>query len=331
MDGPPLRLVYSEKAHLPIGEHVFHAGKYRGIRERLLRLGAFAESDFLCAPPCQDRDVLLVHTQLWVDKLKRGTLSTREELELEVPYSKELVDAFWHVAGGSIAAAEEALREHCCVHIGGGFHHAFPDHGEGFCVINDVAIAIRAMQRDGRIARAMVIDCDVHQGNGTAIIFGNGEAEPFPRPTWATLQAGPRPPAHSKASAARDVFTISLHQESNYPYWKPASSIDVNLPDGTTDAEYLQWLDSALDQARERFEPELICYISGADPFHGDQLGGLGLTFEGLKQRDSMVYEFARDNGFPIMTTLAGGYAEDAEDTVTIHTNTVLAAKEVFG
>jgi len=326
-----MRLVYSEKARLPIGEHVFHADKYRAMRERLLALGAFTESDFVVAPPCRDEDALLVHTRLWVDKLKRGTLSTREELELEVPYSKELVEAFWHVTGGSIVAAELALRNECCVHIGGGFHHAFADHGEGFCLINDVAVAIRCMQRDGQIARAMVLDCDVHQGNGTAAIFGNGDPEPFPQASWTASLLAPKRAAHVKTSAARDVFTVSLHQESNYPYWKPASSIDVNLADGTTDAEYLEWLDTALKGARERFEPELICYIAGADPYQYDELGGLALTIEGLKQRDLAVFNFAREHGFPIMTTLAGGYAQNAQDTVTIHTNTALAAKEVFG
>lgn len=331
MNTLPLRLVYSEKATLPIGEHVFHSDKYRQIRQRLLRNGAFKESDFIPAPPCQERDVLLVHTRLWVEKLTRGTLSTREELELEVPYSKELVEAFWHVTGGSIVAAETALRNHCCVHIGGGFHHAFADHGEGFCLINDVAVAIRCMQRDGHIARAMVIDLDVHQGNGTAGIFGTGDPEPMPRPAWSASLLAPKGEAHVKTSATRDVFTVSLHQESNYPYWKPASSIDVNLPDGTTDEEYLEWLQRAIQGAHERFEPELICYVAGADPYQDDQLGGLAMTIEGLKNRDRMVFEFARNNGFPIMTTLAGGYAQKPEDTVTIHTNTVLAAKEVFG
>ncbi len=331
MSKPGTRLVYSEKARLPIGQHVFHADKYRGIRERLLALGAFTESDFILAPPCREADLLLVHTKLWLDKLKRGTLSTREELELEVPYSKELVEAFWHVTGGSKVAAELALRNECCVHVGGGFHHAFADHGEGFCLINDVAVAIRCMQRDGHIARAMVLDCDVHQGNGTAAIFGTGDPEPFPQASWATSLLVPSRAANVKTSVACDVFTVSLHQESNYPYWKPASSIDVNLPDGTTDAEYLEWLDTALKGARERFEPELICYIAGADPYQYDELGGLAMTIEGLKQRDLMVFNFARDHGFPIMTTLAGGYAQNAEDTVTIHTNTALAAKEVFG
>jgi acetoin utilization deacetylase AcuC-like enzyme len=327
----PLKLVYSENAALPLGEHLFHSAKYREIRDRLLQAGAFTEADFLSAPPCEEADLLLVHTRLWVDKLKHGALSTREELELEVPYSRELVAAFWQMAGGSIVAAQQALRNRCCVHIGGGFHHAFADHGEGFCMINDVAIAIRRMQRDGQIVRAMVIDCDVHQGNGTAAIFGTGDPEPFPSASWsASMQPSGRA-ANVKTSACRDVFTISLHQASNYPHWKPPSSIDVNLPDGTTDMEYLEWLDAAIEGAMERFEPELICYVAGADPYAGDQLGGLALTIQGLKERDLMVFNFARDHGFPIMTTLAGGYAEKPEDTVTIHVNTALAAKEVFG
>lgn len=330
MNMPPLRLVYSEKATLPIGSHIFHADKYRGMRQRLLQAGAFTEAEFITPPPCQDEDVLLVHTKLWVEKLKTGSLSTREELELEVPYSKALAEAFWHVTGGSIAAAREALGNHCCVHIGGGFHHAFADHGEGFCLINDVAVAIRCMQRDGHIRRAMVIDCDVHQGNGTATIFGAGTPELFPPAAWSAALTAPRRAANVKTSTTRDVFTVSLHQESNYPEWKPPSSIDVNLPDGTTDSEYMEWLESTLNDARERFEPELICYIAGADPYRDDQLGGLGLTIEGLKQRDLMVFHFARDHGFPIMTTLAGGYAQNPEDTVTIHANTALAAKEVF-
>lgn len=326
-----MRLVYSEKAKLPIGDHIFHSSKYGEIRKRLLEKGAFSESDFISPPACQEGDVLLVHTRLWVEKLKRGTLSMREELELEVPYSKELVDAFWYITGGTIVAAEQALRNQCSVHVGGGFHHAFADHGEGFCLINDVAVAIRCMQRDGHVARAMVLDCDVHQGNGTAKIFGSGEPEPFPLASWSAALMTPGQAANVKTSAARDVFTISLHQESNYPYWKPASSIDVNLPDGTTDGEYLQWLETTLKGALERFEPELICYVAGADPYVEDQLGGLGLSIEGLKQRDLMVYEFAHRHGLPIMTTLAGGYAQKPEDTVTIHTNTVLAAKEIFG
>jgi acetoin utilization deacetylase AcuC-like enzyme len=326
-----MRLVYTDKARLPIGEHIFQAGKYQQIRERLLQSGAFAPNDFLASEPCRDEDLLLVHTRLWVEKLKRGTLSTREELELEVPYSQQLAEAFWYMTGGTILAAGLALQHGCCVHLGGGFHHAFADHGEGFCLLNDVAVAIRCMQRDGRIARAMVLDCDVHQGNGTAAIFGTGDPEPFPRASAAASLMAPRRPASVRTGTTRDVFTISLHQESNYPYWKPASSIDVNLPDGTGDGEYLEWLETALWEARARFAPELLCYVAGADPYAEDQLGGLGMTIEGLRRRDRRVFAFARENGFPVMTTLAGGYARKMADTVTIHVNTALAAKEVFG
>src|SRR5208282_2996051 len=186
-----------------------------------------------------------------------------------------------------------ALQHGCAVHLGGGFHHAFADHGEGFCLVNDVAVAIRRMQRDGRIERAMVVDCDVHQGNGTASIFGTATPELFPLASVAAhadpSHAGPRRRAHLKTGETRDVFTVSLHQESNYPYWKPPSSIDVNLPDGTSDGEYLEWLETALKGARERFQPELLCYVSGADPYAEDQLGGLGLSIEGLKERDRRV------------------------------------------
>jgi acetoin utilization deacetylase AcuC-like enzyme len=326
----PFKLIYDERFRLPLGQHIFHADKYQRVFERLIAHGAATREDFVSAPPASDEDILLVHTFHWVDKLRTGMLTVREELELEVPYSAELVDAFWQIAGNSIAAADYALRDGCAINIGGGFHHAFPDHGEGFCVVNDIAVAIRAMQRAGKIARALVVDLDVHQGNGTAAIFGTGEPEPFPRPAWSAGLTGPNRPAHMKYSAAKEVFTVSMHQESNYPYWKPASSIDVNLPDGIDDDEYLEWLHKALRSSRERFEPELISYVAGADPFEHDQLGGLGLTVEGLKQRDKIVFEFARDLGCPVMATFAGGYAEEIEDTVTIHTNTVLAAKEVF-
>lgn len=326
----PFRLVYSDAYVLPIGTHVFPADKYKRTHDRLLSTGAAVKPDFVAPQAAHDEDILLVHTPLYVEKLKKGMLSTREELELEVPYSPELARAFWLMAGGSILAADLALHEQVSIHLGGGFHHAFPDHGEGFCLIHDVAIAVRKMQKDGRIGRALIVDCDVHQGNGTAAIFGNGEREPFPKPAWSAELLAQRREAHMKTSATRDVFTISLHQENNYPAWKPASSVDVNLPDGTGDEEYLTWLGRSLEKAREDFEPELLCYVAGADPYAMDQLGGLRLSIEGLKKRDAMVFEFAKTQGLPVMVTLAGGYAENIEDTITIHANTVLAAHEVF-
>src|SRR4030081_1377026 len=172
----PFKLVYSDAYYLPIGVHVFPAEKYRRIRDRLLETRAAEASDFVTPQPASDQDVLLVHTPAYVNKLKTGTLSAREELELEIPYSLELVRAFWLAAGGSMLAADCALRDRAAFNIGGGFHHAFPDHGEGFCMIHDVAVAIRRMQRDGKITRAMTVDCDVHQGNGTAAIFAGGRS-----------------------------------------------------------------------------------------------------------------------------------------------------------
>jgi acetoin utilization deacetylase AcuC-like enzyme len=325
----PFKLVYSEKYFLPIGEHVFRADKFRLVRERLLQQRAADESDFLAPQPAGESDILLVHSAHYVNKLMEGGLTAREELQMEIPYSPEIVDAFMLHTGGSILAAERALEDGVSMNIGGGFHHAFTDHGEGFCMINDIAVAIRVMQKRGRIRRAMTIDCDVHQGNGTAAIFGSSAHKANVLPSSSAPTLGSDLQIDAARSDGRDVFTISLHQEHNYPYFKPASSIDVNLPDGCGDAEYLAWLDNALSSGLRQFDPELICYVAGADPFSEDQLGGLNLTIEGLKQRDELVFRIARARNIPVMTTYAGGYARRVEDTVTIHTNTVIAAAEV--
>jgi acetoin utilization deacetylase AcuC-like enzyme len=324
----PFKLVYSEKYFLPIGEHIFRADKFRLIRERLLQEGVVDDSDFVVPESASEEDVLLVHSPLYVSKLMDGTLSAREELEMEIPYSPQVVDAFMLHTGGSILAAERALEDGVSINIGGGFHHAFPEHGEGFCMINDFAVAIRAMQKRGKIRRAMTVDCDVHQGNGTAFIFGNPRPKPNTLPSAPTLR-GPQRTTMTEGSS-KDVFTISLHQENNYPFVKPPSSIDVNLPDGCSDAEYLAWLDNALSSGLRLFEPELICYVAGADPYRDDQLGGLNLTIEGLKRRDELVFRVACARDIPVMVTYAGGYANNIDDTVTIHCNTVVAAAEVY-
>jgi len=326
----PFKLVYSDDYYLPIGAHVFPAEKYRQIHERLLETGVADAEDFVTPQLASDQDVLLVHTPAYVQKLKTGTLSAREELEMEVPYSPELVRAFWLAAGGSILAADYALQNHIAFNIGGGFHHAFPDHGDGFCLVHDVAVAIRRMQRDDRITRAMTVDCDVHQGNGTAAIFAGVRVPTGPLPSTSASTLSPAMPAKVRNAHAGDVFTISLHQENNYPSWKPPSSIDVDLPDGIGDDDYLAWLDNALSSGLRQFDPELICYIAGADPYREDQLGGLSLSIEGLKRRDELVFRVARTRNIPVMVTYAGGYAQRVEDTVTIHCNTVIAAKEVF-
>ncbi len=302
----PFKLVYSEGYRLPIGSHVFPAEKYERNHHRLIVSGVAGPGDVLAPQAASDEDVLLVHAPQYVCKLRTGSLSRREELQLEMPYSPELVRAFWLAAGGSILAAERALQDGVAFNLGGGFHHAFADHGEGFCLIHDVAIAIRRLQRDGAIRGAMTVDCDVHHGNGTASIFG-------------AAQLG-----------VPSVFTLSLHQQNNYPAWKPPSSLDVDLPDGVGDDEYLERLEEALRTALARCEPDLICYVAGADPYYEDQLGGLGLTLDGLTRRDRLVFGVARARRIPVMVTLAGGYARNVEDTVTIHCNTVVAAAEIF-
>ncbi|HEV8384047.1 MAG TPA: histone deacetylase [Candidatus Acidoferrales bacterium] len=296
----PFKLIYHDRYDLNLGAHVFASQKYRLVRETLLREKLADEGDFLAPQPATDADVLRVHSQEWVRKLQTGKLSLIELMRLEIPYSKETIEAFWAAAGGSILAGQRALEDGICVNIGGGFHHAFPDHGEGFCAIHDVAIAIRRLQFDKAVATAMVVDTDVHHGNGTAEIFG-GDG---------------------------DVFTLSIHQENNYPYPKPPSNIDLHLPDGIGDADYLAILEKHLMQAFHDFHPEVLFYVGGADPFMEDQLGGLRLTLDGLQQRDRMVFDHARRLSVPVAVTLAGGYARRVEDTVRIHVNTILAARD---
>lgn len=297
----PFQLVYHPGYDLNLGAHVFPSRKYRLIRDQLIDDGTAHPADFMEPAPASDDDVLRVHDAGWVLRLKTGTMSEAEIIRLEIPYSPEMVNGFWLATGGTILAGRKALRDRIGFNIGGGFHHAFPGHGEGFCAINDVAVAIRTLQHDGLIERAMVVDCDVHHGNGTAAIFADD----------------------------RSVLTLSLHQFNNYPTEKPASTIDVHLPDGIGDEEYLQRLYGALDLAMG-FDPDLIVYIAGADPFRDDQLGGLKLTFTGLKERDRLVVETALKKSVPIAVTLAGGYARNTADTVAIHCNTVKEAALVL-
>jgi acetoin utilization deacetylase AcuC-like enzyme len=295
-----LKLVYSDQYDLNLGNHVFPSIKYRLIKEKVLRDGVAGLEDFVEPAAATDEEVALVHHREYIRKLQTAKLSYHEILRLEIPYSPELVRAVWLSAGGSILAGRLALETAAAVNIGGGFHHAHPDHGEGFCVLNDVAIAIRKLQKDKAIERALTVDCDVHQGNGTAAIFAGD---------------------HS-------VFTLSIHQENNYPYPKPPSTLDINLRDGVEDAEYLRELEKGLDFALADFQPDLIVYVAGADPYREDQLGGLHVSREGLERRDRLVFEKARAKEIPIAVTLAGGYARRVEDTVQIHTNTIRVAKQ---
>jgi acetoin utilization deacetylase AcuC-like enzyme len=299
----PFKLVYHPRYDLNLGAHVFPSQKFRLIAEYLLREKLAEPEDFLEPPPASDEDILRVHTEDWVSKLKDGTLTLSEEMKLEVPYSPELVEAVWLAAGGSILAAQRAMVEGFAANLGGGFHHAHPGYGEGFCAIHDVAVAIRRLLADGRIEKAMVVDTDVHHGNGTAAIFRDD----------------PR------------VFTLSIHQLNNYPAYKPPSSLDLDMPDGAGDDEYLSALGPALRRSLDKFQPQLVFYVGGADPYCEDQLGGLSLTMEGLRQRDRLVFEETRRRGIPVAATLAGGYARQVDDTVRIHVNTILTAREVAG
>jgi acetoin utilization deacetylase AcuC-like enzyme len=299
----PFKLVYHKGYDLNLGQHVFPSQKFHLIAEMLLRERIADKGDFVTPIAATDEDILRVHTAGWVRKLKTGTLTASEEMRLEVPYSPELVEAFWLAAGGSILAAQSALRDGFGCNLGGGFHHAYPDHGEGFCAIHDVAVAIRRIQFDGLIRKALVVDTDVHHGNGTAAIFRDDAS----------------------------VFTLSIHQENNYPAHKPSSTVDLHMWDRADDEEYLGALFPAVQSALDEFRPDIVFYVGGADPYCEDQLGGLSLTKQGLMLRDRKVFEESRKRGIPVATTLAGGYARRVEDTVRIHVNTVLAAREVAG
>jgi acetoin utilization deacetylase AcuC-like enzyme len=296
----PFKVVYHEGYDLRLGEHVFQSQKFRMVRDLLLAERIAEPSDIIAPEPASDEDILRVHTREWVEKVQHDKLSLGERMRLEIPYSQAAVRGFWLAAGGSILAAQCALKDGFGFNIGGGFHHAFPGHGEGFCMIHDVAVAIRRLQTYGALRRVLVVDTDVHQGNGTAAIFAGDE----------------------------EVFTVSLHQQNNYPEPKPPSDLDVNLADGTGDEEYLELLDKALAEAFRRFTPEMIFYIGGADPYREDQLGGLWLSMRGLQERDALVFAEARLRGLPVAVAFAGGYARNVEDTVRIHVNTVIAARE---
>jgi acetoin utilization deacetylase AcuC-like enzyme len=303
-------IVYSPRYQVDIGLHVFPTEKYRRVHARLLETGVITPSDVVEPQPAGWDDLALVHTPDYLAKLREGTLALEDLAQLELPWSPEMVEGFRLMVGGTIRAALHACgvdvsselsvptshvrdAERVAVHIGGGLHHAFPNHGEGFCPFNDVAVAIRVLQRHG-IERLAVVDLDVHHGNGTAFIF----------------EADPR------------VFTFSIHQQHNYPMWKPRGSLDVGLPDGARDAAYLAALERALPSVTAH-RPACVFYLAGADPYEDDQLGGLRLSKAGLRTRDRMVVDAVRSAGVPLVVVLAGGYARQSDDTVAIHAATI--------
>ena len=287
-----LPLVYHSDYDLNLGSHVFPAQKYRLIRE------ALADWPVHTPEPATDDDILRVHSPAWTTALRDGTLTPPQIRTLEIPWSPAMARGFWLAAGGTILAAQLALKSGAAYNIGGGFHHAFADHGEGFCAIHDVAVAVRKLQADGQIQQALIVDADVHHGNGTAAIFANDPS----------------------------VFTLSIHQFNNYPAQKPLSDLDIHLPDGVEDDEYLAAFEPAVTKSIADFRPDMLFYVAGADPYRDDQLGGLALSIEGLAARDAVVFSAARSAGIPSVSTLAGGYARRVDDTVTIHVNTAREA-----
>lgn len=297
-----LAVVWDPAYEVDIGPHVFPTRKYRLVKERLLHDGVIREED-LCRPePVSDDDVGLVHTPAYVRSIVQDTLSARERAVLEVPFSEALRRAMWLCAGGTRLVGQLAMESGVAVHLGGGFHHAFADHGEGFCLINDVAVATALLRRSGVAKRILVVDLDVHHGNGTAAIFATDP----------------------------EVFTFSMHQTANYPAIKPPGDLDIGLADGTGDEAYLTALGTALDGIGREPAFDLAFYLAGADPYRHDQLGGLALTIGGLQRRDQMVLTWCRARGLPVAVTLAGGYAVNPEDTVAIHCNTVRVAAAVL-
>ena len=282
---------------LPDG-HRFPIAKYARIRDEVLARGLLPVSA-VEEPDRVDRWALeLVHTTRYVEAVLDGSLTPAELRRLGFPWSPELRERSLRTVQGTIEAARDALDRGLGINLAGGTHHAFPGHGEGFCVFNDVAIAIRVLQREGRITRAAVVDVDVHQGNGTALVFAGDP----------------------------DVFTFSIHGARNYPFRKERSTLDVELDDGCDDAAYLEAVEAHLGPVLDAARPELVCYLGGADPFVHDRFGRLGLSVAGLGDRDRHAFAAIRGRGIPLVLTMAGGYARRLEDVVAIQANTVGAA-----
>ncbi len=290
---------YADEFVLPLPpDHRFPMRKYRMLRDGVAASVTGLE---LCeAPRADDADLLRAHTADYVRQVSAGQLDAARQREIGFPWSVEMVERSRRSAGASIAACRAALADGIAVNLAGGTHHAYADKGGGFCVFNDAAIAARALQAEGRVARVAVVDLDVHQGNGTASILAGDPS----------------------------IFTLSLHGEKNYPFRKEASDLDVGLPDGCGDEAYLQALQQAIETLSQRFSPQLIIYLAGADPHEGDRLGRLKLTLGGLARRDALVFDYALARRLPVAVAMAGGYGRQIEDTVAVHVQTVALAAQ---
>lgn len=298
---PPL--VWDPSYEVDLGPHVFVTAKYRLTRERLLADGTVTDAHFVEPAPATREELARAHTETYLTKIEENRFTITERLRLEVPFSEEGRDAMVLSCGGTLLACRLALEHGAAGHVGGGFHHAYADHGEGFCLLNDTAVALRALLADGSVERATVVDLDVHHGNGTASIFADDPS----------------------------VFTFSMHQENNYPVDKPPSDLDIGLDDGVGDEEYLRRLGQALPDVLDGHRPDLVLYLAGADPYRDDQLGGLRLSRDGLRRRDRLVLTETRRRDAPVAVVLAGGYAFRLEDTVGIHVATIEELVAVSG
>lgn len=299
-----MKLFYCDEFVLPLPPgHRFPMEKYRLLRERLAASGEFAANDFIIPPAASFAELTRAHAPDYVLRVERGELSAADIRAVGFPWSPQMVERSKRSSGATIAACRAALAEGAAANLAGGTHHAFYDRGEGFCVFNDAAIAARAMQAEGRVEQVLVIDADVHQGNGTAAILAGDDS----------------------------VFTFSIHGANNFPFSKEQSDLDIELEDATGDLAYEQALARGLGQSLSAISPQLVVYLAGADPYEGDRLGRLKLSKAGLLKRDEMVFSACRERSVPVAIAMAGGYAREIADTVDIHANTILAARKYFG
>ena len=297
-----MKIYYSDQFVLPLPpDHRFPLAKYALLRQRVQESQIVAPENLLPAPPAADEEILRVHTAEYWQKVVSGGLSAKEIRRIGFPWSPEMVERTRRSVGGSLAACRAALQDGFAAHLAGGTHHAYPDHGEGYCVLNDVAIAARAMQAEGLARHVVIIDCDVHQGNGTAAIFAGD----------------------------RSVFTFSIHGAKNFPFHKEPSALDIALPDKTGDEGFLEALHEGIHVSLAQARADLAIYIAGADPYEGDRLGRLALTKAGLLERDRLVFEHCQDSGLPVAIVMGGGYARQVEDTAEIQFQTVRLAVEM--
>lgn len=296
-----MKIFYSDHIRIPLPDgHRFPIEKYSLLRKRVMASALFLNKDIRIPPEATDKEILRVHDPGYIHRLSNGGLTEKEIRRTGFPWSPDLVDRARRTVGATIQTCRYALKEGVALNLAGGTHHAFKDRGEGYCLLNDAAIAIRAMQAADRLKRAVIIDCDVHQGNGTAAIF---KGDP-------------------------SVFSFSIHGRNNFPFHKEKSDLDMDLDDGTEDAAYLHTLEQGLRRAFHCQRADLALYLAGADPYRDDSYGRLCLSKSGLMERDRMVFDYCRNSNIPVAVTMAGGYARKVTDTVDIHFNTVMAARE---